>query len=119
MTLRVLGTLAIAVALSVGVSAAQKKAAAPKTMSVTGVVTSVTGSSLAIEGKGKAPMTFMVDSSTKLLARGATAKTKEKQAAGAPGLSITDMVKTGSQVTVKYTKTGDSMHASQISVAQR
>jgi hypothetical protein len=118
MTLRVLGTLAIAVALSVGVSAAQK-AAKPKTMSATGVVTTVSPSSLAIEGKGKTTMTFVVDSSTKLLARGSTAKTKEKKDAGAPGLAITDMVKSGSQVTVKYTKTGDTMHATQVSVAQR
>jgi hypothetical protein len=119
MTLRILGTLAIAVALCVGVSAAQK-GAAPKTMSITGVVTSVTPGSLAIEGgKGKMPMTFTIDSSTKLLARGSTAKTKEKKAAGAPGLSITDMVKPGSQVTVRYTKTGDAMKATQVSVAQR
>ena len=116
MTLRILGTLAVAVALTVGVSAAQTKPAAGKTTSVTGVVTSVTPSSLAIEGKGKTSMTFMIDSSTKLLAKGSTAKTKEKKAAGAPGLSITDMVKPGSQVTVQYMKTGDTMKASQVSV---
>ena len=124
MTLRILGTLAIAVALGVGVSAAQTKAApakaaAGKTMSATGVVTSVSAGSLAIEGGGKKPMTFVVDSSTRLLARGSTAKTKEKKEAGAAGLQITDMVKPGTQVTVRYTKTGDTMHATQVSVASR
>jgi hypothetical protein len=118
MTLRILGTLALAVALGVGVSAAQK-AASPKTMSVTGIVTSVTPSSLAIEGKAKAPMTFVVDSSTKVLARGATKKTKEKKEAGAAGLAITDVVKSGNQVTIKYTKTGETMHATTVTVASR
>ena len=118
MTPKILGTLALAVALTVGASAAQTNPAAGKTTSVTGVVTSVTPSSLAIEGKGKT-MTFKIDSSTKLLARGSTAKTTERKAAGAPGLSITDMVKPGAQVTVKYMKTGDTMTASQVSVASR
>lgn len=115
MTLRILGTLAVAVALTVGVAAKD----AVKTMSATGVVSSVSANSVTIEGKGKTPMMFMVDSSTKLLARGATAKTKEKQAAGAAGLSITDMVKQGNQVTIKYTKTGETMHAMSVSVAAR
>jgi len=119
MTLRILGTLAMAVALSVSLSAAQAKAAKAQTGSATGVVTSVTQGSLAIEASGKKAMTFTIDSSTKLLARGSTAKTKEKKEAGAPGLSITDMVKTGTQVTVRYTKTGDTMKATQVSVAQR
>ena len=119
MTLRILGTLAIAAALGVGVSAAQAKKEAAKTMSVTGVVTSVSPASLAIEGKGKSVMTFTIDSSTKLLARGSTAKTKEKKEKGAPGLSITDMVKAGTQVTVRYMKTGDTMHAMTVTVAQR
>ena len=122
MTLRILGTLAIAVALGVGVSAAQGKAAkatAAKTMSVTGVVTTVSAGSLTIEGSGKKVMTFTIDSSTRLLARGSTAKTKERKEAGAPGLSITDMVKSGSQVTVRYTTTGNTMKATQVSVASR
>ena len=119
MTLRILGTLAMAVALSIGLSAAQTKAAKASTGSATGVVTSVSQGSLAIEASGKKTMTFTIDSSTKVLARGSTAKTKEKKDAGAPGLAITDMVKTGSQVTVKYTKTGDTMKATQVSVASR
>jgi hypothetical protein len=112
MTRRILGTLAVAVALTISLAAKD----AVKTMSATGVVSSVSASSVTIEGKGKTPMMFMVDSSTKLLARGATAKTKEK---GAAGLQITDMVKQGNQVTIKYTKTGDQMHAMSVSVAAR
>jgi hypothetical protein len=120
MTLRILGTLAIAAALSVGVSAAQeKKAAAAKTLSVTGVVTSVSPGSLAIEAGGKKAMTFTIDKSTRLLARGSTAKTKEKKEQGAPGLQITDMVKAGQQVTVRYTTTGSTMLATQVSVTSR
>jgi hypothetical protein len=119
MTLRILGTLAIAVALSAGVSAAQAKAEKAKTMSAIGVVTSVSAGSLSIEATGKKAMTFTIDSSTRLLARGSTAKTKEKKEQGAAGLQITDMVKSGQQVTVRYTKTGDTMRATQVSVASR
>ena len=60
--------------------------------------------SITVEAGGKS-MTFTVSSSTHLLAKGSTAKTKERKAAGAPGLVITDMVKVGNSVVVRYTGT--------------
>ncbi len=118
MKFRVYATLA---ALLVGVSLASAqgttaKKASEKAMSATGVVTSVSGASLAIAGKDKSAMTFTVDSSTKVLKKGATAKTKEKQAAGAKGLVITDVVHSGDSVTVRYMKSGTSMMATEVRV---
>lgn len=95
-------SLVSAVVLLLGISAfAQEKA---KTQSMTGAVKTVSASSITVEGGGKS-MTFNVTSSTKLLAKGSTAKTKEVKAKGAPGLQITDMVKPGTSVVVRYTGT--------------
>ena len=96
-------SLVSAVVLLLGISAfAQDKAA--KTQSMSGAVKAVTQSSITVESGGKS-MTFSVSSKTKLLAKGSTAKTKEKKAAGAPGLVITDMVKEGASVVVRYSGT--------------
>ena len=93
-------SLVSAVVLMLGVSAfAQDKA---KTQSMTGAVKAISASSITVESGGKS-MTFSVSSSTKLLAKGSTAKTKEVKAKGAPGLTITDMVKVGNSVVVRYT----------------
>ena len=67
-----------------------------------------------IEAAGKKTMTFAVDSSTKILKQGATTKTKERKEAGAKGLTITDVVKSGDQVTVRYMMTGTTMHAMEV-----
>src|SRR5437667_12583751 len=93
MTFRVCAVLAAVLAVSVSVAAAQGSAgkASAKTRSTTGVVSSVSAASLVLEGSSKKPMTFTVDRATKILKQGATAKTKERQAAGAPGLVITDV----------------------------
>ena len=95
-------SLVSAVVLLLGISAfAQQKA---KTQSMTGAVKAISASSITVEAGGKS-MTFTVSSSTHLLAKGSTAKTKERKAAGAPGLVITDMVKVGNSVVVRYTGT--------------
>ena len=93
-------SLVSAFVLLLGISAfAQGKA---KTQSMTGTVKTVSASSITIEGGGKS-MTFNVTTSTHLLAKGSTAKTKERQKEGKAGLQITDMVKTGNSVVVRYT----------------
>ena len=92
-------SLVSAFVLLLGISAfAQGKA---KTQSMSGAVKAVSSSSITVEGGGKS-MTFNVTPSTKLLAKGSTAKTKERKAAGAAGLQITDMVKVGNSVVVRY-----------------
>lgn len=106
--------LAAVMALGINVSVG----AQGKAKSMTGVVKAVTASSLTVEKGGK-DSNFTVTSSTKLLAKGSTAKTKEKKAAGAAGLSITDMVHMGDQVTVRYTESGGTMTATQVRVASK
>ena len=107
--------LAAVLALGVGAANAQGKKAAAKAQSTTGVVKTVSASSLALEN-GK---TFSVDGSTKLLAAGSTAKTAEKKAAGAPGLQITDMIHAGDRVTVRYTTNGTAMMATEVRKASK
>jgi len=68
-------------AFGVGGAAAQT---AGKMESFVGVVKAVSGSSLTVE-RGSITGVFNVDASTHIAARGATAKTKEAQAAGKPG----------------------------------
>jgi len=106
-------TLAAVVAVGIGTASAQTKAAASKTQSTTGVVKTVSPSSLAVENGSKS-ITFTIDSSTKVLARGSTAKTAEKKAAGAPGLVITDMIHAGDRVTVRYHNAGGVMTATEV-----
>lgn len=90
-----------AAVLLFGMSALAQQTGKAKTLSMAGEVKTVSASSLTIEGGGKS-MTFNVTPATHLLAKGSTSKTKQKQAAGAPGLTITDMVKPGSRVVVRY-----------------
>ena len=96
---RILSLVSVAVLLFSVSAFAQAKA---KTQNFSGKVKAVSASSITVENAGK-EMTFNVSSSTRLLAKGSTAKTKERKAAGASGLVITDMIKTGSLVAVKYT----------------
>ena len=105
-------TLAMVLALGIGGAAAQ---GAAKTETFVGVVKAVSGSSLTVE-RGSITGIFNVDSKTHVSARGATAKTKENQAAGKPGLTVPDAVHVGDQVVVKFQETSGRMVASEISV---
>ncbi len=86
-------------------------AAAPalaQTKTVKGSVTAVSGSSITVNAGGK-DMTLTVDGKTTVVARGGATKAREAQAAGKPGLLITDIVKTGEAVEVTYHE--KEMHA--------
>jgi hypothetical protein len=102
-----------------GVAVAQtakpaKKAAATKAMTARGTVKSVGDATLVLDAAGK-DMTFTLDANTKAVARGAGTKSK---AMGGKG-QVTAFVHAGDTVTVSYHKTGDTMHASQVSVTAR
>ena len=120
MTLRTYATVvaALAVALNLAVVQASAGKTSPKTTAVMGTVTSVSGASLVVES-GKKSMTFAVDPSTRVVRHGATSKTREKQAAGAGGLVIGDVVHSGDYVTVRYTSEGGAMHASEVRVSSK
>ena len=92
-------------------SAAQKSGA----MSVkraTGTVKMVSADSLTMSGAGGKEMMFAVDSSTHVVAKGASTKS----AAQAGKLMITDAVKMGDRVQVSYHEMDGKMHASEVRV---
>ena len=125
MTLRIFAPMAAVLAVSASLAAAQTsprgnaaKAASPR-MSATGVVTSVSDGSLVIESSGRKSLTFKVDNATRVLKQGASTKTRERKAAGAPGLVIADVVHPGDRVTVRYERAGAAFRASEVRVASR
>jgi hypothetical protein len=93
------------------------RAWAQGTESFVGIVKAVSGNSVTVE-RGTITGVFAVDAKTHVGAKGATAKTKEAQAAGKPGLTIPDILHVGDQVSVKYTysQKSNSMVVSEVTV---
>ena len=85
-----------------------------------GTVKSVTGASVTVE-RGALTGVFGVDSKTHVGVSGATAATKEAQAAGKAGITVADVLKVGDQVRVKYTYTSttNKMVVTDITVMNR
>ena len=83
-----------------------------KAMSASGVVKSVSASSIVVSSKGK-DMTFAVDGSTKFVGKGLGTKS----AAGK--LTATDAVHEGDQVSVSYHDMGGAMHAAQVRITAK
>jgi hypothetical protein len=113
---------AFAMLVAAGSGYAQEKKAAPakeasgKTMTAQGTVKSVGADSIVVtDAKGK-DWTFGVDAKTAVQAKGAGTKTAAAKAAGKTGISITDAVKSGDKVTVKYHDMGGTMHAASVRV---
>ena len=112
--------LMLALALTVAAAPAfaqDKKAAksepAAKTMSATGTVSAVTADSLTVKGKD-GDMTFAVDGKTNVQASGASHKTAAAKADNKP-TPITEFVKVGDEVSVKY-HDGATKHAASVRV---
>ena len=80
-----------------------------KTMSASGSVKSVSGTSLVVTGGGK-DWTFTVDGSTKFTGKGLTTKSKGKP------MAATDAVHQGDMVTVAYHDMSGTMHAASVRV---
>jgi|KBSSwiStaDraftv2_1062776.scaffolds.fasta_scaffold761943_2 hypothetical protein len=109
----VLSVLALSVAAQpIAVHAQAKKAAAGKTMTASGRVKSVSGSSLVVTSGAK-EMTFTLDGSTKFTGKGLSTKTK---AAGGGTIAATDAVHDGDMVSVSYHDMGGTMHAASVRV---
>ena len=81
-------------------------------MSATGMIKSVSGTSLTVTSGGK-EMVFTIDSSTKFVGKGLTTKSK-----GAP-MAATDAVHEGDKVTVSYHDMGGTMHAASVRVVSK
>ena len=87
-----------------------------KVLSASGVVSAVTDTSVTVKGK-TAEWTFAVDKDTKLVAPGASRKTGELKSAEKPRI-ISEFIKVGDTVAVKYHDMGDSKHAADIRVTK-
>jgi hypothetical protein len=100
--------LALALAHSQGSALAQ---AAAKT--ARGTVTAMGADSVTVK-VATVDMTFTVDSKTNVVAAGGSTKERAAQAAGAPGPKLADIIKVGQPISVRYTTTGTTHHASTI-----
>ena len=101
-----LSVSALCLAPAVGVQA-QGKA---KSMTASGTVKAVSGSSLTVTAAGGKDMTFTVDNSTKFVGKGLSTKSK-----GNP-ISATDAVHEGDRVTVSYHDMAGTMHAANVRI---
>lgn len=90
------------------------KAASAKTMSASGSVTAVAADSLTVKAKD-GEMTFAIDAKTNVQASGASHKTEAAKADNKP-TPITDFVKVGDEVAVKYHDMGATKHAASVRV---
>jgi hypothetical protein len=95
------------VAQPAAIHAQAKKAG--KTMTATGTVKSVSGSSLVVNSRGK-DETFTVDSSTRFTGKGLSTKSR----AGA--ITPTDAVHEGDMVSVSYRDMNGTMHAASVRI---
>jgi len=91
-----------------------EKAPAMKTMTASGSVSAVAADSLTVKAKD-GDMTFTVDDKTNVQASGASHKTAAAKADNKP-TPITDFVKVGDEVTVKYHDMGATKHAASVRV---
>lgn len=105
---------ALGLSLATQPAALQAQGAKGKTMSVTGTVKSVSGTSLVITAAGNKEMTFTVDNSTKFIGKGLSTKSREKGK-----LMATDAVAENDRVTVSYHDMGGTMHAAQVRVTNK
>ena len=117
MAVAMLATGASALAQAPAADAGAKPPSTEKmaTMSATGTVKSVAADSVVVTDKDGKDWTFAVDNATKVVAKGASHKSDEKKAEHAP-MMITDVVKTGDKVSVKYHDMDGKMHAASVRV---
>jgi hypothetical protein len=83
-----------------------------------GVVSEVSGASLAIKAKDGETMTFVIDSKTKVVGHGLGTMAREKKAEGT-GVKLTEAVANGDTVEVSYKAMGDMKHATSVTVVKK
>jgi hypothetical protein len=104
----------VAVALfAIVVSLVFAPVASAQTKWVRGTVVSVVADTVVIKAAGK-DMTFKVEKTTELVARGAGTAQREAEAKGAGGVKLVDFVKPGVGVEVQYKEAGGIMTATEI-----
>ena len=78
---------------------------------VNGTVESVAGNSITVN-TGSARQTFVIDRDTKVVARGASTASRNREG----GVTAPDLVAVGGRVTIAFHRMGDMMHAAEIRV---
>ena len=114
-------TLTVLVFLGISDAGAQTGGqASPNVQSMTGVVKAVTVSSLTVERDGKSLM-FGVDSSTRVFAMGRAGAGLRDLVLRTPPpkVAITDFIKAGDRVTVKYGQSGRTLNAVEVRVERK
>ena len=110
---RIAVLMAITLLVPASLTFAQAKV---KTMTHIGNIKAVAADSLTVTGgKGGADMVFTIDTTTKVIAKGGSHKSAAAKEAGKP-LLITDTVKEGQRVRVKYHDMDGKMHAAEVRV---
>ncbi len=89
--------------------------ASDTTKEAKGTVKTVAADSLTVTDADGKDWTFVVDTKTKLTAAGGSHKSDATKSMG-KSLSITDLVKAGSKVAVKYTEADGKMRAANVRV---
>lgn len=89
------------------------RASAQDTKTAKGTVASLAADSVTVK-VGATDMKFMVDSKTEVMATGAGHKAAAAQKEGMAGPKLSDVVKTGQAVEVKYKDMGGTLHAASI-----
>ena len=88
---------------------------ADDTKTAKGTVKTISADSLVVTDSAAKDWTFTVDAKTKVVASGGSHKTADTKAMGKTPL-ITDLVKEGTKVTVKYHDMGTMLHAAEVRV---
>jgi predicted RNA-binding protein with TRAM domain len=86
-------------------------ATAQDTKMARGTITAMTGNSITVKVDGK-DTTFNIDAKTDVTASGAGTATRKAEAAGKPGVTLSEVFKVGENVEVRYHEAG--MHATSI-----
>jgi hypothetical protein len=94
--------------------AGKSASASNKTMTANGTVSSVAADSLTVKATS-GEMTFAVDDKTHVVAKGASHQTAAAKGEG-KATPITDFVKVGDMVSVKYHDMGATKHAASVTV---
>ncbi len=90
----------------------------PKTLTMSGTVSGVTGSSITLKGSTGANSTFIVDSQTHVVGTGLGTKARADAAAGTKPV-LTEFVGTGDSVIVSYRESGAAKHATEVRVRSK
>ena len=75
-----------------------------------GTVTAISSSSISIASGAKS-MTFVIDKATKLESKAAARKTRDAKTSDSPGVQITEYIKVGNPVVVRYEEANGANHA--------